>query len=64
MLLQACTFRETKAGPEKSGVAKVKAFGLCDIDWVVDENGVKAKRVWDYRLVEGPMKYINTEYVS
>ena len=63
ILLQACCFRRRMGAPEESGVAKVAAFGLSDVDWIVDMLGKRVGPVWDYRLIEGPLSHMRVEWV-
>ena len=61
---QRCMFKRTKHTPNRHpvkamnkldgwerGIAKVSAFGLHDVEFIVDENGEKIKEPWDYKLL-------------
>lgn len=59
---QLCEFTRTKRaggknGPLKCdnrwerGIAKVKSFDDSDVEFILDENGNKVKKVWNYRLI-------------
>lgn len=50
MKFQVCKFKRLKNSKWEKGIAKVKAFGLSDVDWIIDENGIKRKKIWDYKL--------------
>ncbi len=59
---QLCKYRSKKDDQWKIGLARVKEFGLPDCDLVLDENGTKVKRIWDYELC--PYKSDTTVDVS
>ena len=61
MKLQACEFSSKRYKPFEPGVAKVKNFGTYEVEWIVDSAGKKQKTVWTYRLIEGPLKYLEHE---
>ena len=62
MKFQLCTYTSKRGADWKQGLASMKAFGLCDVKFIVDaETGERPKRVYDYRLMEGPLCYITTD---
>jgi hypothetical protein len=50
MKLQVCTFVRNKGGAVETGVAKVKIFNYCDVDFIIDESGNKIEEPWMYTL--------------
>ena len=52
MKLQLCTFSRTKDSEPEAGVAKLKCFGVSDVDWIMDDIGdiLADKDVYDYKL--------------
>jgi len=72
MKIQACKFRRTKGqailGKDvvwEDGIAFMNdAYGFDSggVDFIVDAEGKKLKKVYDWRLKEGPMCYIDTNY--
>jgi hypothetical protein len=62
MLVQSIQFQRTRGGKWEDGVARVKQFGISDVVWCVDEAGNEVLDTWAYRLIEGPMCYIETQY--
>ena len=49
---QACTYQTSENGRWLPGIAKVAAFGLCDVAFIIDMNGRKIpkKEMYDYVL--------------
>lgn len=55
MLLQAVKFKRKKLDTFwEDGFARVKIFGLSDVDWIIDKEGNKVgKQLYDYHLING-----------
>lgn len=47
---QLCTFKISKDANEQTGIAKVAAFGLADVEFIIDSNGNKVASIYDYWL--------------
>lgn len=67
MKLQACEFRRkvSRNGVEEweVGVAAVVSYGDKSVFYIIDSKGDKLKKEpYDWNLIEGPLKYLNTEY--
>jgi hypothetical protein len=59
--VQVCLFKSDKKEDWQVGIAKLNSgFGCSDVDWIINEDGKIVKRVWDCRLLEGPMNYLQT----
>ncbi len=69
MKIQVVRFRRNvpmsnKVSNWELGVAKMNAgFGTSDVDWIVDVYGLRVEDLYDYKLMEGPLKYIDTENI-
>lgn len=64
MKLQVCEFKRKEKSKLELGVAIVKEYGLCDIDFILDLKGNKVPEIWNYWLLYGPASMIDTEYPS
>ncbi len=58
--LQSCAYNTSLDKDWKQGVAKVKEWGLSDVDWIVGANGkeITGDELNDYRLLEGVNCYM------
>lgn len=61
---QLCTYKPHKDAENRFGIASMSVgFGHSDVRWIVDcATGEIPKNVWEYKLCEGPLVYIDTEY--
>lgn len=70
MKVQACKFRRERGTAIlkkdvkwEDGIAFVsEGFSGGSVDFIVDANGRKLASVYDWRLMAGPMCYLDTEY--
>lgn len=54
MKLQSCKFKRAEDSDWEFGAAKVTAFGLYDVEWIIDQNGNKIGReCWTYEFLPG-----------
>lgn len=46
------------------GIARVKAYNLCEVEVIIDEYNklLKPHKLHDYILDNGPLSFINTDY--
>lgn len=56
--VQACRFKRTKNSDYEYGFAKVKYYGIHDIEWIVDTNGKVLKEIWDYHLYQDSLGHM------
>lgn len=60
MKIQACEF-QLKNEPWERGIAFLTGeFGVYDIKFIIDKDGKRLPEVWNYRLMEGIGKHIDT----
>ena len=63
MKAQVVRFLRQKEGQWEVGIALVAEFGLYDFQTIIDKHGKKVPfPVHNYRLVDGPMCHIDTQY--
>ena len=62
MKVQACQFQMRADGDWLDGVCGVKEFGFSDITWIVDKNGQLIGDIYNYRLCNGALQHIDTDY--
>lgn len=42
----------------KIGIACVQEWGTSDVEWIIDFDGNRVKELWSYKLVDGPLCYL------
>jgi len=56
---QRCRYQANKFADWKDGLAKVKTFGVHDVEFILNaETGKRLDEIWDYKLLEGPLAYL------
>lgn len=55
---QVCRFRKNELSGWESGLAQVKEFGVAVANYILARDGQIFPEVWDYRLMEGPLCYL------
>lgn len=59
MKLQAVRFKRKMFDEFEPGVAVLNGgYDISDVDYIIDTEGKKVKKIHDYRLQSGPMCYM------
>lgn len=63
MQFQSCLYKEKESDEWKHGIARMATgFDTYDVSYIIDVvNGKKLPEVWNYRLFNGPLQYIDTD---
>ena len=62
MKWQSVLFRRSNSQQyQEEGIAKVN-FYWGDISFIVDQDGLRVKCIFDYEFIEGPLNFIDSEY--
>ncbi len=64
MKWQLCQYCRRNGDAWQDGIAALTEFGTHDIKFIVDSDGMRLKfsQVYNYRLVESPLAYIDSNY--
>jgi len=66
MKAQTCIFKRTITSMYETGIAILNCgFGTGDVKVIIDSDGkpVPKSKCWTYELKDGPMCYLDTEYI-
>ena len=57
---QLCRFNRTKDSEYEDGIAILDIFDLYSVDNIIDTNGNIVQELWDYKLISGPLAYLDS----
>lgn len=62
MKVQACTFKRESESDSEDGIIFLKKLDVYNGELIIDSNGKEVSEVWSFRLISGPLSYIDTSY--